>query len=191
MRYNPSIAKWEDEMPKRICLRELTGEERQEINRIAASRTEAVRRVQRVRIIKAMADDPDLTASDAALLAGFKSNFMGVLWVKRFNAEGLAGLADRPRPGRAPVHAPAVRSALLDLALQKPSVLGYPFELWTLERLQSAFKERAGIHLSDSTIWTWLDEEGLKWKRQQSWFHEPARHDPEFVEKRGVLSRPT
>jgi transposase len=178
-------------MPKRIRLRELTREERQEINRIAASRTEAVRRVQRVRIIKAMADDPDVTASDAALLAGFKSSLMGPLWVKRFNAEGLAGLADRPRPGREPVHSPGVRSALIGLALQKPSSLGYPFELWTLERLQSAFKESAGTHLSDSTIWSWLDEEGLKWKRQQSWFHEPARHDPEFVEKRGVLSRHT
>lgn len=175
-------------MPKRIRLRELTNEERQQINRIAASRTEPVRRVQRVRIIKAMADDPDLTASDAALLAGFKSNPMGPQWVKRFNAEGLAGLEDRPRPGREPVHSPEVRSALIGLALQKPSSLGYPFELWTLERLQRAFKERQGTHLSDSTIWSWMDEEGLKWKRRQSWFHEPEQHDPEFVEKRGVSS---
>jgi transposase len=178
-------------MPKRIRLRELTREERQEINRIAASRTEAVRRVQRVRIIKAMADDADLTASDAALLAGFKSNAMGPMWVKRFNAEGLAGLEDRPRPGREPVHSPEVRSALIDLALQKPRSLGYPFELWTLERLQRAFKERHATHLSDSTIWSWMDAEGLQWKRQQSWFHEPERHDPAFVEKRGVLSEPT
>lgn len=178
-------------MPKRIRLRELTSEEKQEINRVAASRTEAVRRVQRVRIIKAMADAPDLSASDAALLAGFKSSLMGPIWVKRFNAEGLAGLEDRPRPGREPVHSPEVRSALINLALQKPGSLGYPFELWTLERLQRAFKEREGTHLSDSTIWNWMDAEGLKWKRQQSWFHEPERHDPEFVEKRGVLSRHT
>ena len=64
-----------------------------------------------------------------------------------------------------------------------------PFKLWTLERLQSAFKERQGVHLSDSTIWTWLDEEGLKWKRQQSWFHEAEKHDVEFVEKRGASFR--
>lgn len=178
-------------MPKRIRLRALTSEDKQEINRIAASRTEPVRRVQRVRIIKAMLDDADLTASNAGLLAGFKSNAIGPMWVKRFNAEGLAGLEDRPRPGRVPIHPPEVRSALIDLALQKPSSLGYPFELWTLERLQSAFKERNGTHLSDSTIWTWMDEEGLKWKRQQSWFHEPEQHDPEFVEKRGALSRRT
>src|ERR671918_674002 len=68
-------------------------------------------------------------------------------------------------------------------------LLGYPFELWTLERLQSAFEDREGIHLSDSTIWTWLAEEGLEWKRQQSWFQGSQRHDSQFVEKRGASSR--
>ena len=64
--------------------------------------------------------------------------------------------------------------------------LGYPFELWTLERLQRAFEERQQVHLSDSTIWEWLEAEGLEWKRQQSWFHNAEKHDPEFVEKRGA-----
>jgi hypothetical protein len=31
-----------------------------------------------------------------------------------------------------------------------------------------------------------MDEEGFKWKRQQSWFHEAHKHDPEFAEKRGA-----
>jgi hypothetical protein len=31
----------------------------------------------------------------------------------------------------------------------------------------------------------------LEWKRQQSWFHEAQRHDPQFVEKRGASSRLT
>ena len=159
-------------MPKRIRLRALTIEESDEIDRIVSSRTEPIRRVQRVRIIKALADNPDLTASDAGQLAGFKSNAMGPMWVKRFNEEGLPGLDDRPRPGRKPVHSQEVRGALISLALQKPRSLGYPFELWTLERLQTAFRERHGTHLSDSTIWTWMDEEGFKCKRQQSCFHE-------------------
>jgi hypothetical protein len=75
--------------------------------------------------------------------------------------------------------------------VQKPAGLGEPFALWTLERLQRAFEARHGVHLSDSTIWTWLRDEGLVWKRQQSWFHEPARHDPAFAEKRGPSSRRT
>lgn len=173
-------------MPKRIRLRALRTEEKAEIERLAASRKESIRLVQRARIIAAMAEDPALTATEAGYKAGFKSSAIGPQWVKRFNEDGLAGLEDRPRPGREPVHSEAVRSALISLALQKPRSLGYPFELWTLERLQTAFKERQGVHLSDSTIWTWMAEEGFQWKRQQSWFHDVEKHDPEFVEKRGA-----
>jgi len=194
-------------MPKRIRLRALAAEEKVQIQRLAASRKESIRLVQRARIIAAMVasphlrdEDPELTATEAGLRAGFKSNAVGPMWVKRFNEEGVAGLQDRPRPGRKPVHSQEVRSALICLALQKPRSLGYPFELWTLERLQRAFEERHGVHLSDrrcgetaSTIWTWMGKEGFKskmwrshWKRQQSLFHEAKKHDPEFVEKRGA-----
>jgi len=173
-------------MPKRLRLRALTSKEEAEIQRLTVSRKEPIRLVQRARIIAAMLEAPDLTATEAGLKAGFKSTAIGTMWVKRFNEEGLVGLQDRPRSGRKPTHSQEVRSALISLALQKPRSLGYPFELWTLARLQQAFKERRGVHLSDSTIWTWLDEEGFKWKRQQSWFHEAEKHDPEFVEKRGA-----
>lgn len=172
-------------MPKWIRLRPLTIEEQSAIKRLAHSRTEPIRLVQRARIIELMVNDPALSASEAGLRAGFKSNAVGPVWVKRLNEAGLAGLQDEARPGRPAQHDQVVRSKLISLALQKPRSLGYPFELWTLQRLQRALQERAGIHLSDSTIWTWLAEEGLQWKRQQSWFHQVERHDPEFVEKRG------
>jgi transposase len=94
-------------------------------------------------------------------------------------------LHDLPRPGKPRTHSEAVRSKLVALATRKPQTLGYPFKLWTLERLQTALREREGVHLSDSTIWTWLDEEGLQWRRQESWFHDAQRHDPQFEEKRG------
>lgn len=172
-------------MPKHVKLRTLTEEETREVRRLAASRTAAQRSVQRAKIIVALLEDSTLKASAAGLRAGYKSRQVGPQWVKRFNAEGLAGLEERPRAGRKPIHGEEVRSKLLDLALQKPRGLGYPFELWTLERLQVALMERCNIHLSDSTIWTWVESEGLHWKRQESWFREPEKHDAEFVEKRG------
>lgn len=173
-------------MPKLVRLRELREAEKEEIARIANSRTEPVRRVQRAKIIQFMVENPKLPASKAGRLAGYRSDLPGWEWVKRFNAQGLAGLEDMPRSGHPRTHDERVRSALIGLAIQKPDTLGYPFKLWTLERLQTAFKERHGVHLSDSTIWTWMNEEGLEWKRQQSWFHEAEKHDPEFVEKRGT-----
>lgn len=174
-----------------VKLRTLTAEEVTEIKRIASSRKAPMRLVQRARIIAYMLEDNSLYASEAGQKAGYASVVPGPKWVRRFNEQGLAGLEDQPRRGRQPTHGQEVHSQLISLATQKPSTLGYAFTLWTLERLQTAFQERHGIHLSDSTIWEWLAAEGLEWKRQESWFHEAEKHDPEFVEKRGASSRRT
>ena len=173
-------------MPKRIALRTLTTEEETEIRRLARSRKEPLRMVQRAQVIEAMLNDPGLAASRAGEQVGFRGPSQGIHWGRCFNENGMAGLKDAERPGRPITHTQEIRSALLDLALQKPRSLGYPFELWTLERLQRAFKERHGLHLSDSTIWTWVEAEGFRWRKQESWFHEPEKHDPEFAEKRGL-----
>lgn len=169
-----------------IVLRTLTAEEVTQIKHLANSRTEEIRLVQRARVIAYMIEDPKLYATEAGMKAGFSSPITGPTWVRRFNENSIEGLEDKKRPGRKPVHSQEVRSALVSLAQQKPETLGYPFKLWTLERLQTAFKEREGVHLSDSTIWEWVESEGFKWKRQESWFHEAEKHDPEFVEKRGA-----
>ena len=134
-----------------------------------------------------MLDDSQLTASKAALEAGFKTGVSGAQWIKRFNDGGIEGLADNPRSGAPRTHSIEVRSKLIDLAMHRPSSLDYPFELWTLERLQISFKEREGIYLSDSTIWNWINEEGLNWKRQQSWFHNAEKQDDQFIEKKGAI----
>jgi transposase len=173
-------------MRKAVKLRSLTNEEESEIRKLAASRKAPHRMVQRAKVIEVLLEDPKLRATNAGYLAGFSGRQSGISWVKRFNEEGMVGLEDKPKTGRPPTHNQEVRSALISLAQQKPDTLGYPFKLWTLERLQTAFKERQGVHLSDSTIWEWVEGEGFKWKRQQSWFHEAEKHDPEFVEKRGA-----
>jgi transposase len=132
-----------------------------------------------------MRDAPGLGATEAGFLVGYKSRASGPHWVKRFNSAGLAGLEDKPRAGRPVSHSEEVRSQVIDLALQKPRSLGLPFELWTLTRLATAYEERYGGQLAPSTIWKWLQAEGLDWKRQQSWFQDADQHDPEFVGKRG------
>jgi transposase len=177
-------------MSKPIPVREVSETEKAEIKRLARSHKEPSAIVQRAKMIALMIEDRSLSGSAACRKAGFHSSSMVTKWVHRFNQDGLAGLSDKQRPGRVPVHPKAVRSALVDLALHKPGSLGYPFELWTLERLQRAFEERQGVHLSDSTIWEWLEDEGLHWKRQESWFRDVEKQDPEFAEKRGASSPP-
>lgn len=178
-----------DIVMQKLELRPVTPEEERALRKLAASRTAPVRRVQRAKVLVTMLEEPAGGAMAAGRRAGL-SGQTGCAWVKRFNAGGLEVLEEAPRGGRPPRHSPEVRSALVSLATQKPRSLGLPFELWTLERLQRAFQTRAGVHLSDSTIWSWLRDEGLPWKRQQSGFHDAAQHDPEFVEKRGPFCVP-
>lgn len=45
--------------------------------------------------------------------AEFVTLSAGLLWVKRFNAQGLAGVQDKPRSGRKPIHGPEVQVLFL------------------------------------------------------------------------------
>ena len=103
--------------------------------------------VQRARVIRALLEEPSLSATAAGRRAGFTREDAGPLWARRFNAGGVAALRDAPRSGRPPTHTPDVRSRLIALAVQEPRTLGHPFALWTLERLQRAFEAAHGVHL--------------------------------------------
>lgn len=89
-------------MPNQIFLRMVTAEEEVAIRRLAVSRKEPARPVQRAKVIVAMLDEPGLTACQAGLRSGYKSAGTGPMWVKRFNQEGIAGPDDRPRSRRRP-----------------------------------------------------------------------------------------
>lgn len=171
-------------MAKQIRLRTLSADEEQEIRRLANARKEGVELVRRARLIEYVLDHPEVPATRAGMRVGFASNASGSQWVKRFNEEGVSGLRDRPKSGRPRRHSEAQRSQVIDMALQKPETLGYPFKLWTLSRLQVALAECCDLKVARGTIWKWMNAEGLEWKRQQSWFHDVEQHDPEFVKKR-------
>jgi transposase len=55
-------------------------------------------------------------------------------WIRRYQAEGLTGLEDAPRPGGEPKTTPAYRQRLLEVVRRRPRALGQPFSLWTLQR---------------------------------------------------------
>jgi hypothetical protein len=44
-------------------------------------------------------------------------------------------------------------------------------------------KEHLGIQMKKTRIFEILQDEGLRWRKQETWFGE--RLDPEFVQKRG------
>jgi transposase len=56
-------------------------------------------------------------------------------WLRRYQAEGGAGLEDAPRPGGVSKTTPAYRARLLELVRRRPRAVGQPFSLWTLPTL--------------------------------------------------------
>lgn len=77
----------------------LSDEERNTLLRWSRSRTCAQARAQRARIVLACAGEPTNTA--VAQRLGISRDMVGT-WRTRFLADRLAGLDDRPRPGRPP-----------------------------------------------------------------------------------------
>jgi transposase len=102
-------------------------------------------------------------------------------WIHRFNAEGLAGLADRRRAGRPATYTAEQVATLIATALTAPRTLGLPFAAWTLDRLAAYLHEHSGIAMKRSRIDEILLQEGLRWRKHETWFGE--RVDPEFAEK--------
>ncbi len=110
-------------------------------------------------------------------------------WITRFNAEGLAGLKDQLRSGRPATYTAEQIGEVVTAALTKPETLGLPFASWTLDRLAAYLAEERGLSIKRSRIDEVLIAEGLRWRRQETWFGE--RVDPAFAEKRGPSSPST
>lgn len=69
-------------------------------------------------------------------------------WWRRWEAEGVAGLVNKPKSGR-PSKATAEYCKKLDEALeQEPAAYGYAFTIWTLDRLRDHLEAQTGIRLS-------------------------------------------
>jgi len=85
-----------------------------------------------------------LTRAEAARLAGMERQALRDA-VVRYNAEGLAGLHDRPRPGSKPRLDEARRAALRQLVLDGPEVEATGVSAWTLAELCREVETRWGV----------------------------------------------
>ena len=169
-----------------IRVRQMTPEEAETVERLSRSRTEAARLVERAKIVWLAHEgkgvqtiSQELHLNPATVRA----------WLKRFNAAGLAGLQDKLRSGRRATYEPEAVSEIIAAALTPPQDLGLPFASWTLDRLAAYLQEVKGIGMRRSRIDELLLTEGLRWRKQETWFGE--RVDPDFAAKRGRSPRST
>ncbi len=169
-----------------VRLRDLTAEEASAVASLARSRTAPARRVERARILwrASRGETPPAIAEALGLSA---ETVRGR--IRRFNAEGVGALEDHHRSGRRATYSADAVATVIATALASPQGLGLPFASWTLDRLAAYLLEQKGIAMRRSRIDEILLKEGLRWRRQETWFG--ARVDPEFAEKRGASRRST
>ena len=168
-----------------IRVRAVGDEEREELARMARSRTLGAGLVRRAQIVLHALEGlkaPEIGARMGLCGATVRH------WLKRFNARGLEGLAEDVRTGRPPTYSAEQRSAVIDTALTPPADLGLPFASWTLDRLVAYLGDR-GVAMRRSRISEIFLREGLKWRHEETWFGE--RVDPDFARKRGRSSSST
>ena len=105
-------------------------------------------------------------------------------WMKRFNAEGVAGLDDRPKSG-APRRIPGeYRERLLVVVRRRPRSLKQPYSLWTLQRLVDFMAEETSLRFSTESVRLILKANDIVISRPQ---HKVSSPDPEYEVKKRRL----
>lgn len=154
-----------------LHVREMTKDEVETLSRLAQSRTEAARAVERAQIIWLARQGQRVPAIAREVHLGQDTVR---LWLKRFNAEGRAGLEDRPRSGAPPLYTPEEVGLVIATSLTDPQTLGQPFGCWTLDRLVAYVTEEKNLPIKRSRVSEILIAEGLRWRTQETWFGERA-----------------
>ncbi len=102
-------------------------------------------------------------------------------WLARYEAEGVAGLADAPRSGVPPKVTPVYRERLLELVHRRPRALGLPFSMWTGARLADYLAEQTGLRMSTPSIHRMLRAGEVGLSRPQ---HTIASPDADYALKK-------
>jgi transposase len=142
--------------------------DREELERLARSRTEAKRMTERAQIILGCLAGQRVKA--IAHACHTRPNTV-IKWRQRFMQSGLAGLRDAPRPGAKPVYGEDFRNRVLAL-LEQPPPTGQA--CWDGPAVAAALK--GSVH----AVWRVLRREGICLQRQRSWC---VSTDKEFAAK--------
>lgn len=164
---------------------QLSEEERNALQKLAKSRTEEARRVQRASILLLSSDGVNQTK--IAETVGLSRPSV-ILCLKKYIEAGWEyALADNSRSGRPAIISDEANLWVRNIACQKPGDFGYSQELWTITKLQKHIQktcEEAGYpelkDVAKSKVWSILNNAEIKPHRIRYYLE---RRDPEFEAK--------
>lgn len=164
----------------------LTAEEVEDLDRLYRT-TKDVRLRTRAQIIL-LAGEQRMTACAIARIVRTDDQTVRN-WFKRWMAEGIEGLKDRPMPGSPPKITTAYKEQAVAAVRRRPRTLGQPYSMWTYQRLADYLAEQTGIRVSYETVRRVLAAADIVLSRPQ---HKVSSPDPEYqVKKRRLKKRET
>jgi transposase len=169
---------------KAIQIPSLTAEQREALERLYDS-TRHVRLRTRAQIVL-LAAEKGWTASVISEVVRQDENTIR-LWLKRYRAEGLEGLKDKPHPGAEPKVTADYEEKMVAAVRRRPRSLDLPYSTWTLQRLADYLAEETGIRVDAETVRLHLLKQDIVLSRPQ---HKISSPDPEYeVKKRRSKKR--
>jgi len=106
-------------------------------------------------------------------------------WIRRFNAEGPAGLYDRLRSGRPRKAGRRVMEAIVEMIQRDPRREGFSATSWSVAMLVLTLTKKVGVELSRSTVRATLHHLGLRWGRPR--LAMPRKVDPDKATKQWAI----
>ena len=163
----------------------LSNEERAELQRISAARTESASHIQRAKILLMVEDGR--TNSQIKEACGASPEVINKTLDRYRTFGAMAALDDLARPGRPAEISDEDKAWIIDLACQSPKSLGYGPEKWTYSALTKHIKARceeeghpALSKIAPSKVWSVLDDDDIKPHRIRYYL---TRRDENFEEK--------
>lgn len=103
-------------------------------------------------------------------------------WARRFHECGLAGLSEKPRPGRTPVFPAEVALYIVKLACERPDRLSRSLSHWDCPELVRKLKADGIVQtISPETVGRILRSHKLKSWRYHLWLSPKAPRDEKFA----------
>jgi len=123
-----------------------------------------------------------LPREEAARLAGMTGQTLGD-WVHRYNAEGVEGLRERPRPGRPCALGEGQQAALKALVLRGPDLGRDGCVAWRARDLCAPVEGRYGVRYGESGMLKLLKGLDLSWQKTRPIHPEADRRAQERFKK--------
>ena len=170
-------------MRKPLEISPLTAEELENLEKLYRT-TKDVRLRTRAQIILLAGEQQMIAPAIAKIVREHEQTVRN--WLKRWMAEGIEGLKDRPMPGAPSKVTKAYEEQLLFVVRRRPRSLEQPYSMWTLQRLADYMAEQTGIRASYETVRQVLKAGEIVLSRPQ---HKISSPDPDYLVKKRRLKR--